>query len=109
MIESIGARSAGLRPPTELPLPGSAAGAAGASAGASNAGGFAADMKRFLGDVNELQTRSNDLFQGFARGEVQDLHQVMLAQQEAGIALRLVGEMRDRLLQSYQEVMRMTM
>jgi len=45
----------------------------------------------------------------FARGEVQDLHQVVLAQQEAAIALRLVTEMRDRLVQAYQDVMRTTM
>lgn len=115
MIQGVGAGSPGLRPPAEFPRAGAAAerpasiGTGGASPSGAGEGGFGADLKRFLGEVNDLQTQSNDLFQGFVRGEVQDLHQVLLAQQEAGIAVRLVGEMRDRLLQSYQEVMRMTM
>jgi len=103
-----------LQPPQELPGLGAAAPGAGAR-GADGArktgpadGGFAADLKKFLGEANGLQLRAGEAFDGFVRGEV-DLHQVALAQQEAGIALRLVVDMRDRLLQSYQEVMRMTM
>ncbi len=113
MIEGVGARPLHLRMPQELPgLP--AAGAAGAGspgaggAAGTGAGGFAKTMEQFLGDVNNLQLRSAESLQQFASGQTADLHRVVLAQQEAAIALRLVGEMRDRLLQSYQEIMRMS-
>lgn len=71
--------------------------------------GFSATVKEFLGNVNETALRSESIFDAFVRGEVKDLHTVALAQQEAAIAVRLVTEMRDKLLQSYQEIMRMQM
>ena len=122
MVEGIGGTSFPLKMPQELPgLPASAGRQAGSAAdlengagtaGANQAGGaegFASTFKQFLGEVNDLQNRSTDTMQAFVRGEVKDLHQVVLAQQEAAIALRLVGEMRDRLLSAYQEVMRTSM
>lgn len=112
MIEGVGARPLNLRMPQELQgMPGAGAvgaGAAGAGApAAGGAGSFAGTMETFLGEVNDLQLKSAKSLEGFARGETADMHRVVLAQQEASIALRLVGEMRDRLLQSYQEIMRM--
>ncbi len=98
-------------PPTTLRMPGelSGLGAPGAPAapGASVVPSFGETIKEFVGGANELALRSEATFQSFVRGEVRDLHQVALAQQEAGLAVRLVTEMRDKLLQSYQEVMRM--
>jgi flagellar hook-basal body complex protein FliE len=110
MIEGVGARPLNLRMPQELPgMPNAgAAGAGGLGAPAtSGAGSFAGSMEKFLGDVNDLQLKSAQALDGFARGETADMHRVVLAQQEASIALRLVSEMRDKLLQSYQEIMRM--
>jgi len=84
---------------------------AGAAGVTSSAGGanFSDSMKEFLGGVNDLALQSDKVFQQFVRGEVRDLHQVALAQQEAGIAVRLVAEMRDKLITAYQEIMRMQM
>ena len=112
MIEGVGARPLNLRMPQELPgMPSAGAVGAGglgaAAPAASGAGSFAGTMGKFLGDVNDLQLKSAQSLEGFARGETADMHQVVLAQQEASISLRLVSEMRDRLLQSYQEIMRM--
>ena len=113
MVEGIGGQSFQIQLPQELPgsqgpsaLPG-AAGAGEAKASGSTES-FGATFKHFLGEVNDLQLQSDQTMQAFLRGDVTDLHQVVIAQQEAGIALRLVGEMRDRLLSSYQEVMRMS-
>jgi flagellar hook-basal body complex protein FliE len=68
---------------------------------------FSATFKEVLGEVNDLQLKSEELLEQFATGEVQNLHDVVIAQQEAAIAFRLVQEVRDRLLQGYQELMRM--
>jgi flagellar hook-basal body complex protein FliE len=112
MIEGVGARPLNLRMPQELPgVPDAGAAGAGGLGAASptgtGAGSFAGSMEKFLGDVNDLQLKSAQALEGFARGETGDMHRVVLAQQEASIALRLVSEMRDKLLQSYQEIMRM--
>ena len=40
-------------------------------------------------------------------GETNNLHQAMLSIQEAGVAFSLMNEVRNKLVESYQEVMRM--
>lgn len=42
-----------------------------------------------------------------AAGEVEDLHRVMLDLEKAKLSMSLVVQVRNRLLESYQEVMRM--
>jgi flagellar hook-basal body complex protein FliE len=111
MIEGIGARPLNLRMPQEMPgMPGAAtagAGAASASATPSGSTSFSGSMEKFLGEVNDMQLKAGQAVDGFVRGETADMHSVVMATQEAAISLRLVTEMRDRLLQSYQEIMRM--
>jgi flagellar hook-basal body complex protein FliE len=118
MVQGIGAGPSLLRLPQELPdpqslrsLPGIGEPRAPQTGGAAEAqaGSFGSTLKQFLGEVNDLQLRSDGVLQAFVRGEVTDLHQVVLAQQEAAIALRLVSEMRDRMVAAYQEVMRTSM
>ena len=80
--------------------------AAAAPVKTQDAPGFLDTMKEHVQNVNELQHTSDGMFRQFLRGEA-ELHDVALASHEAGIAMRLTSEIRDRLLQSYQEVMRM--
>lgn len=54
------------------------------------------------------QIRSADLgLRDLAVGETDNLHQVMLAISKAEISMELVVQVRNRLLEGYQEVMRM--
>lgn len=69
-------------------------------------GEFLGLVKGFLGDVNHLQARSGDALKAFVAGEITDLHQVMVASQEASIAIDLMIEIRNRVVQSFQEIMR---
>ena len=64
-------------------------------------------VQDFLSDVNRLQTQSGNALQAFIAGEITDLHQVMVAGQEAGIALDLMIEIRNRVMESFQEIMRL--
>jgi len=64
-------------------------------------------FKDFVNDVNTLQQRSGEAIDKIAAGEVHDIHQVMVAVEEAGVALDLMLEIRDRVLEGYQEIMRM--
>jgi flagellar hook-basal body complex protein FliE len=60
-----------------------------------------------LQTVNQqLQTSQVDL-QRLASGEVENLHQVMLRLEQSRLSFQLMLQVRNRLLESYQEVMRM--
>ncbi len=67
---------------------------------------FNETLSNVLGEVNDMQLHAGDLIERFAAGEVKDLHEVIIAQQEAGIAFRMVQEIRNKLLESYQDLMR---
>jgi flagellar hook-basal body complex protein FliE len=60
-----------------------------------------------LREVNALQLRADDLVGRLAAGQIENVHDVMIAQQEAAVALRLLQEVRDKLVAAYQELMRM--
>lgn len=60
----------------------------------------------FLGGVNHMQHRSGDALKAFVAGEITDLHQVTVAGQEAAVALDLMIEIRNRVMESFQEIMR---
>ena len=64
-------------------------------------------VKTFVGDVNELQFKSGHAIDMLVTGEAADVHQVMVAVEQAGIALDLMLELRNRVMEGYQELMRM--
>lgn len=111
-LGGVGGIGGGLRMPQELPdlaRPQRApALRESAAPEAPAAGGFSGTLKEFLSDVNQTQLTSDATFQRFVRGEA-ELHEVALAAREAEISLRLTLEIRDRLVQAYQEVSRMNM
>jgi flagellar hook-basal body complex protein FliE len=60
-----------------------------------------------VGDVNQQLARADQSLQQLATGEAQNLHQVMIALEEARIGVQLVVQVRNRLLEAYQEILRM--
>ncbi len=80
--------------------------ASAAEQGRTVDGDFYALVKDFLGDVNHLQSQSGEALKASVAGEVTDLHQVMVAGQEAAIAMDLLIEVRNRVVESFQEIMR---
>jgi flagellar hook-basal body complex protein FliE len=58
-------------------------------------------------DVSDMQARAAALQQAFARGEYENVHEVIIAAQEAGIALDLVLAIRNQVIRAYEEIMRM--
>ena len=64
-------------------------------------------VKGFVGDVNAMQLQAGQTIDAFAAGEITDVHQVMVATQEAGLALDLLLEIRNRTQDAFQEIMRM--
>ena len=69
--------------------------------------GFPEVLKEMVKNTNDLQAQAADIAGKFVLGEVTEIHDVMIAAEEAGIAMELVMEIRNKLIEAYQEMMRM--
>jgi flagellar hook-basal body complex protein FliE len=58
-------------------------------------------------DVAAKQTAASESVHGLLSGQNVSLHQTMIAMEEASVSFQLMVEVRNRLLESYQELMRM--
>jgi len=67
---------------------------------------FKDSVSRFVGKVNEMQLTAADNAQRLAAGENMNLHEVMIAQEQASLAFQMTLQMRNRIVEAYQEVMR---
>lgn len=70
-------------------------------------GGFGELLSEFVGGVNNLHHGAADIQESFLRGEPVELHQVMVKAEEAGVATELLIEIRNKVLEGYNELIRM--
>ena len=75
--------------------------------GAQNGVSFADTLKNALGEVSGAQSDARDAIDAFLRGEPVEIHDVMAATEEAGIALDMLIEIRNKLADAYRTVMQM--
>jgi len=76
--------------------------------GAASTPSFVDTLKRAMEGVNDAQQHAGSLSAAFERGEPgADLAQVMVAAQQAQVAFRATVEVRNRLVQAYQDVLNM--
>ena len=54
--------------------------------------------------LNNTQVKADKLTQDFITGEVEDLHKVMIATEEARIALELAVQVRNKCVEAYKEI-----
>lgn len=88
--------------------PGGDVGGAGAArSGAVGGASFADTLKRVISDVSESQENAQEQVSAFLRGEPVELHQVMAATEEAGIALEMLIEIRNKFTEAYRTVINM--
>lgn len=57
--------------------------------------------------VNNTRAASDNMTEAMVRGEQVDLHEVMIAAQKGSIALETTVEVRNKVIEAYQEIMRM--
>ncbi|MFW5750390.1 MAG: flagellar hook-basal body complex protein FliE [Planctomycetota bacterium] len=67
---------------------------------------FSDVLKDFVDQVDGAQKHFDQAIEAVERGETDNLHQVMLAQNQAQVSLKLAAEVRDKLVEAYKEVMR---
>jgi flagellar hook-basal body complex protein FliE len=75
--------------------------------GAAPEKSFADTLKDAVQSVNQMQQESNVKMEELATGKTQNIHDVMLTAEKADIALRLMVQVRNKIIEAYQEVMKM--
>jgi flagellar hook-basal body complex protein FliE len=68
---------------------------------------FASMLGQMVSDVNSQQAVSAQTVSALQSGQNVPLHQAVIAMEEANVSFQLMVEVRNRLLDSYQEIMRM--
>ena len=69
--------------------------------------GFGRMLDGLVATVDGKETQAADLTRRVLLGESDQLHQSVIAMQEASVAFSLMVEVRNKLVESYQELMRM--
>ncbi|MBZ4682672.1 MAG: flagellar hook-basal body complex protein FliE [Fusobacteriaceae bacterium] len=68
---------------------------------------FSDYLKNAINEANELKIKSDNLTTDFLTGKTDNLHEVMIASQKAEIALLFVTEVRNKVIEGYQEFAKM--
>jgi len=69
---------------------------------------FANSLKEAIAKVNDQQITSDNFTQKLITGGDVELHEVMIASQKASITLNATIEVRNKVIEAYQEIMRMS-
>ncbi len=78
-----------------------------APSAANASGSFAVLVSSGLSKVNDQLIGSQVDLQKLAVGDVQNLHQIMINLEEARVSFQLMMQVRNRLLEAYQDLMKM--
>jgi flagellar hook-basal body complex protein FliE len=74
---------------------------------AAPAAGFGQWFAQEVANVNSTVVAAEGDIRALATGEAHSLHEVMIHLEEAKLSFQLLAQVRNRLLEAYQEVMRM--
>jgi flagellar hook-basal body complex protein FliE len=78
-----------------------------APAQAEDTGGFAAALGNLISSTDASAATANQAVASMLQG-TGDVHEAMIAMQKAEMTLQLTVQVRNKLVQAYQDVMRMT-
>ena len=74
---------------------------------ADNSGGFGDLLKNSVSKVNQMQQDKDLMIEEFAAGKSQNVHELMISLQKAGLAMQMTSTVRGKIMTAYQELMRM--
>jgi len=92
-------------PIQNIPLPESIAPATGGASSGSDA--FSSILQQSIQNVSQLQGGAEKSINQFVSGEQDDPHTMMLAVQRSSLAFDMFVQVRNKVVQAYQEVMKM--
>ena len=67
---------------------------------------FASTLNSSLKEVNDLQSLKRGMIEAFASGETQNVHELMITLQKAGLAVNMTSAVRNKVLEAYKELSR---
>lgn len=67
---------------------------------------FSTHLKNALGEVNDLQQKADQAIQQLVGEGKGDLQETMIALEKADVSFRLMMQIRNKVLEAYQEIMR---
>jgi len=80
---------------------------ASSSSSSTSGANFANMLGGLVNDVAQKQADASSAVTGLLSGQNVSLHQAMISMEEANVSFQMMVEVRNRLLDSYQELMRM--
>lgn len=84
-----------------------AAPVAGGAAAKAEGPSFGAILEQSLAQVSSLQSAADQAIGRLAAGAAPSLHETMLALEQADLSFRLMMQVRNKIVEAYQEVLRM--
>lgn len=72
-----------------------------------SSGDFSDILMEKLDEVNNDQLKAENATESFIKGEDTDIHNVMLSTEEAKMSLQMAVQVRNKLVEAYQEINRM--
>ncbi|HHZ19878.1 MAG TPA: flagellar hook-basal body complex protein FliE [Firmicutes bacterium] len=70
-------------------------------------GGFAEILRNALNEVNQAQLEAQRTDLLLAQGKLANVHEAIIAAEKASLTLELTVQIRNRIIEAYQEIMRM--
>lgn len=99
--------NAAFRPIADIgPATGESAATARPAPGAA-VSAFSEALADAVSRVNAFHSQADSAVQGFLSGQNEDLHKIAVATQQAELSFDLFLQVKNRVVQAYQEVMRM--
>jgi flagellar hook-basal body complex protein FliE len=75
--------------------------------GAGDDGDFGKVLMDVIKEVNASQNSATQMQNAFMTGQNVELHELMISMERAGLAMELTLQVRNKLLEAYQEISRM--
>lgn len=79
--------------------------ATGGESGTTSA--FHGALKEAISSINDIQVEAGHAVNALATGQSQNIHQAMIALQQADVSFQLMMQIRNKLVTAYEEIQRM--
>jgi len=99
-MDKVTTRSDAIKPSTQVIKP------AGKDSGKPQ-GAFGDMLKQAVAEINQLQNNADKAITGVQLGQSGSIHEAMIALEKADISFRAMMQVRNKILDAYQEIMRM--
>jgi flagellar hook-basal body complex protein FliE len=81
--------------------------AASHATGGAPSSGFMNTLQHAISKANDIQLEAGQATEALMTGQTQNVHQTMVALQEADVSFQLMMQIRNKLVSAYEEIQRM--